>query len=166
MKSPTSSVGIIEPEGIRNGSATNERSSNTTSTTGNSERAQSTGTGSVLLAGRIQARLALLVEEQPIQAPYHAEKHGKAKQNRREIKFHVLLPKSGNRKQGTGNKCKAARAALSIPCSSVARSRYLSTLRTARKASCGISTRPTCFMRFLPSFCFSSNFFLRLTSPP
>ncbi len=38
--------------------------------------------------------------------------------------------------------------------------------RTARKASCGISTWPTCFMRFLPSFCFSSSFFLRLMSPP
>src|SRR6185295_10495906 len=38
--------------------------------------------------------------------------------------------------------------------------------RTARKASCGISTAPTCFMRFLPSFCFSSSLRLRVTSPP
>ena len=38
--------------------------------------------------------------------------------------------------------------------------------RTARKASCGISTEPTCFMRFLPSFCFSSSLRLRLMSPP
>ncbi len=37
---------------------------------------------------------------------------------------------------------------------------------TARKASCGISTRPTCFMRFLPSFCFSSSLRLREMSPP
>ena len=36
----------------------------------------------------------------------------------------------------------------------------------ARKASCGISTRPSFFMRFLPAFCFSSSFFLRVTSPP
>jgi len=43
---------------------------------------------------------------------------------------------------------------------------HLSVRSTARNASCGISTRPTCFIRFLPSFCFSSNFFLRLTSPP
>src|SRR5262249_12466534 len=36
------------------------------------------------------------------------------------------------------------------------RRRYLlSTCRMARKASCGISTVPTCFMRFLPAFCFS-----------
>ena len=28
---------------------------------------------------------------------------------------------------------------------------------TARNASCGISTVPTRFMRFLPSFCFSSS---------
>ena len=37
---------------------------------------------------------------------------------------------------------------------------------TAKNASCGISILPTCFMRFLPSFCFCNNFFLRLISPP
>ena len=37
---------------------------------------------------------------------------------------------------------------------------------TARKASCGTSTTPSCFMRFLPSFCFSSSLRLRLMSPP
>ncbi len=40
------------------------------------------------------------------------------------------------------------------------------TLSTARNASCGISTRPTRFMRFLPSFCFSSSLRLREMSPP
>src|SRR5690606_2999460 len=40
------------------------------------------------------------------------------------------------------------------------------TWSTARKASCGISTEPTCFIRFLPSFCFSSNLRLRELSPP
>ena len=40
------------------------------------------------------------------------------------------------------------------------------TLSTARKASCGMSTRPTRFIRFLPSFCFSSSFRLREMSPP
>ena len=44
--------------------------------------------------------------------------------------------------------------------------RHHSTLRTARKASCGSSTRPTFFMRRLPSFCFSRSFFLRVMSPP
>ena len=37
---------------------------------------------------------------------------------------------------------------------------------TARKASCGTSIRPTDFMRFFPSFCFSSSLRLRLMSPP
>ena len=37
---------------------------------------------------------------------------------------------------------------------------------TERKASCGISTLPTCFMRFLPSFCFSRSLRLRVMSPP
>ena len=39
-------------------------------------------------------------------------------------------------------------------------------LSTARKAFCGTSTLPICFIRFLPRFCFSSNLRLRLTSPP
>ena len=37
---------------------------------------------------------------------------------------------------------------------------------TDRNASCEISTLPICFIRFLPSFCFSSSFRLRETSPP
>ena len=44
--------------------------------------------------------------------------------------------------------------------------RSLSRLRTARNASCGTSTPPTCFIRFLPFFCFSSSFRLREMSPP
>ena len=36
----------------------------------------------------------------------------------------------------------------------------------AMKASCGTSTRPTIFIRFLPSFCFSRSLRLRLMSPP
>ena len=38
--------------------------------------------------------------------------------------------------------------------------------RTERKASCEISTLPTCFIRFLPSFCFSNSFRFREMSPP
>ncbi len=41
-----------------------------------------------------------------------------------------------------------------------------SRLRTARKASCGTSTAPTCFIRRLPAFCFSRSFRLREMSPP
>jgi hypothetical protein len=36
----------------------------------------------------------------------------------------------------------------------------------AMNASWGTSTRPTIFMRFLPSFCFSSSLRLRVMSPP
>ena len=46
------------------------------------------------------------------------------------------------------------------------RGRTQSTLRIAWNASCGISTRPTFFMRFLPSFCFSRSLRLREISPP
>jgi len=38
--------------------------------------------------------------------------------------------------------------------------------RAAMKASWGTSTRPTIFIRFLPSFCFSSSLRLRVMSPP
>src|SRR5690606_19245579 len=41
-----------------------------------------------------------------------------------------------------------------------------STFSTAMKASWGTSTFPTAFIRFFPSFCFSSSFRFRLTSPP
>ncbi len=37
---------------------------------------------------------------------------------------------------------------------------------TDKKAFCGISTSPKDFIRFLPSFCLFSSFFLRLMSPP
>jgi|SRR5271166_1370819 len=40
------------------------------------------------------------------------------------------------------------------------------TFSTDKNASCGISTRPTRFIRRLPSFCFSSSLRLRLISPP
>ena len=39
-------------------------------------------------------------------------------------------------------------------------------LSTARNASCGTSTMPTCFIRFLPFFWFSSSLRLREMSPP
>ena len=38
--------------------------------------------------------------------------------------------------------------------------------RAATKASCGTSTRPMVFIRFLPSFCFSSSLRFRVISPP
>ena len=41
-----------------------------------------------------------------------------------------------------------------------------SIFKTAMNASDGTATLPTWRMRFLPSFCFSSSFFLRLMSPP
>jgi hypothetical protein len=44
--------------------------------------------------------------------------------------------------------------------------RSQSTFRIARNAFCGISTLPTCFMRFFPSFCFSRSLRFRLMSPP
>ena len=65
---------------------------------------------------------------------------------------------------------KSASAAATRTASAVSAKRpapaHESTLRTARKASCGISTRPTYFIRFLPSFCFSRSFRLRVMSPP
>jgi hypothetical protein len=42
----------------------------------------------------------------------------------------------------------------------------LSTFRAAMKASCGMSTLPNCRIFFLPSFCFSRSFRLRVMSPP
>ena len=44
--------------------------------------------------------------------------------------------------------------------------RHYSTCSTARNASWGISTWPSCFIFFFPSFCFSSSLRLRVMSPP
>ena len=41
-----------------------------------------------------------------------------------------------------------------------------SEVSAATKASCGTSTRPIDFIRFFPSFCFSSSLRLRVMSPP
>gem|GEM_PF-5543590 len=43
---------------------------------------------------------------------------------------------------------------------------HSATFKTLRNASCGSSTEPICFIRFLPSFCFSRSLRLRVTSPP
>ena len=43
---------------------------------------------------------------------------------------------------------------------------YSSNLSTAMNASDGTDTVPNVRIRFLPSFCFSSSFFLRVMSPP
>jgi GTP-binding protein LepA len=46
------------------------------------------------------------------------------------------------------------------------RGHFSSTWRMARNASWGISTVPTCFMRFFPAFCFSRSLRFRVMSPP
>ena len=43
---------------------------------------------------------------------------------------------------------------------------HSSSLRAEMKASCGTSTRPIDFIRFLPSFCLSRSLFFRVMSPP
>ncbi len=65
------------------------------------------------------------------------------------------------------NKERKARGLSFINDNADAHLSYLSSIfSTAIKASCGTSTLPTCFMRFLPSFCFSSSFRFREMSPP
>ena len=39
-------------------------------------------------------------------------------------------------------------------------------LQDGQECFCGISTLPTCFIRFLPAFCFSKSLRLRVMSPP
>src|SRR5882724_2303446 len=66
----------------------------------------------------------------------------------------------GERRAGPSNQdkqeCLATQPSSSEP----------ATFSTARKASCGMSTWPTRFMRRLPSFCFSRSLRLREMSPP
>ena len=75
-----------------------------------------------------------------------------------ERQVDVEMPHGRRRQQGVG-------ARGDVPAGA---HRFLSPsrLRTARNASCGTSTPPTCFIRFLPFFCFSSSLRLREMSPP
>ena len=128
MKSPTCRVGIIDPEGILNGSATKERSRKTTRMTGKKLDPYSTHHGSLPPGARFGfSRKASTSQMPPLTS---------SRMNRMSAKFTRQVPY------------------------------FPSTRSTARKASCGISTAPTCFIRFLPAFCFSSSFFLRVMSPP
>ena len=68
--------------------------------------------------------------------------------------------------------CKSARAArtshtcLAVNLASMPPPSRQSIFKTAMNASLGTDTLPTWRMRFLPSFCFSKSFFLRVMSPP
>jgi len=81
--------------------------------------------------GSFRTTLARRLQRQQVEAPDDAAHQHRHSQYQRKIKIH-------------------SRESLLVSGTMP----YLSTLSTARKASCGISTRPTCFMRFLPSFCF------------
>ncbi len=70
-----------------------------------------------------------------------------------ELPWNAALRESGSRKQGYKN---GREKQLHL----------LSDFSTAMNASCGISTLPIDFMRFLPSFCFSRSLRLRVMSPP
>ena len=59
-----------------------------------------------------------------------------------------------------------ARRRLGSDKEAVSRPQSSSIFSAAMKASCGISTLPNWRIRFLPAFCFSSSFFLRVASPP
>ena len=58
MKSPSNSVGIMESEGMRNGSNRNERITSTSTMTGKNERAYSTAIGSRTRSGGVPAAAA------------------------------------------------------------------------------------------------------------
>ena len=58
MKSPSNSVGIMESEGIRNGSNRKERITSTSRMTGKNERAYSTATGSRTRSAGVPAAAA------------------------------------------------------------------------------------------------------------
>src|SRR5262249_6815530 len=55
---------------------------------------------------------------------------------------------------------------MHVKAKGLGRGNHVSIFSAAKKASCGISTFPSCFMRFLPSFCLLSSLRLRVMSPP
>src|SRR6478609_5873588 len=104
-------------------------------------------------------RSAFVLEEQHIQAIFHAKM------------FDVQVGTKNQRAQVIkGAVCGRLRVDAvdeSSLVSVVVRHHFpSSSLSTAKNASWGTSTLPTAFMRFFPSFCFSSSLRLRLMSPP
>ena len=53
-----------------------------------------------------------------------------------------------------------------VPLEQIHNTQFSLDFNTSIKASCGMFTRPISFIRFLPSFCFSSSFRFRVMSPP
>src|SRR5205085_10576269 len=88
------------------------------------------------------------------------------KLGQQRVDVRVVLP--GPADHGDEVAVAAARGAEGQVHVQVPRAHFLlpSRLSTARNASCGTSTEPTCFIRFLPFFCCSSSLRLREMSPP
>ena len=86
--------------------------------------------------------------------PIKARNHRGGEQQQGEITvIHAHVPSAGIADKGRQHKCGED-------------GHQSSTCKMAKNASCGTSTDPICFMRFLPAFCFSNNLRLRLMSPP
>ena len=165
MRSPTSSVGIIEPDGIRNGSNRNERNTNTTRITGKKPAGNSIHAG--WWTSRSRRPLAFVGDRLTV------DRRGRAA-DVAQLGLRVEMTK---RRLGIDDALATQHQPIDEPDGTRGdhqpeqddreiQTHLSSTCRMARKASCGISTDPTCFMRFLPAFCFSSNLRLREMSPP
>ena len=208
MKSPTSSVGRIDDDGILNGSATNERSAKTIRSTGKKLFGYSIHQGSRCRRSSRAARSSLTAAARVAGSPACARSNAASSpaaavrrrlantarssaymtaqntvaRKRMSAKFIVASGARGGvsgglpgasaapgRRAGAfshGAAERERRAGAARPRNWARASHCSPTLRIARKASCGISTLPTAFIRFLPAFCFSRSFFLRVMSPP
>ena len=137
MKSPSSSVGIIESEGIRNGSNRNERISSTIRMIGKNERAYSTTTGSRSGASRpARPRAARVSAGTPgVDGPDEAGDESRHDQYERKVEDQAS-PRDRARVLYISR-------AASMSCV-ISVNLCLQSLRptcsTARNASCGIST--------------------------
>ena len=96
--------------------------------------------------------------------PQQTARHRKKKRKEASFRFFFLL------RYCPGEEWSRAELAWGVlgrgPVSPLDIAQSLSSLRTAMKASVGTWTVPRFRIFFLPSFCFSSSFFLRVMSPP
>src|ERR1035437_6091522 len=167
----------MEPEGILNGSNRNERSTNTTTITGNMPAVQSSHQGCMTSCSRACATspsTCLIPMRSSSARPlggFLIQFCGHRKSLGQEIE---ALGQPVNTSNNRSHKQKQREVAVNhaeVPACAVADKRgqnesgenlhQSSTCKIARKASWGTSTEPICFMRFLPAFCFSRSFFLR-----
>lgn len=120
-----------------------------------------------MLVGHVEAAERGVIALQPLQRPFHEREIGPAGDGDRAGSIDRRVERKPRAVLQAANDLLTQSVELGAQLGQFHRLvGHSSSFSMAMKASWGISTLPNIFMRFLPSFCFSSSLRLRVTSPP